>query len=205
MGWLIALGMIVLLAMFPLGISAKYQQSGFMAWVLVGPVRIRLYPSKHKEEKKDETAEKKTSQPKSSASKTNRPSPEERGGSWKDFLPLVDVLRDFLGDLRRKIRVKYLKLHVTMAGDDPCDLAVSYGCMNAAMAGLLAQLDRLFVIRRQNVRMNCDFTAEDAVVAARIDLTITVARALHLLARYGVRALKTYSSIKKQREGGANL
>lgn len=204
MGWLIALGMIVLLAMFPLGISAKYQQSGFAAWVLVGPVRIQLYPSKQKE-KEDDTGKKKTSLPQSPASKTNRSSPEERGGSWKDFLPLVDVLRDFLGDLRRKIRVKYLKLHVTMAGDDPCDLAVSYGCMNAAMAGLLAQLDRLFVIRRQDIRMNCDFTAEDTVVAARIDLTITTARALRLLARYGAQALKIYSSIKKQREGGANL
>ncbi len=204
MGWLIALGVFVLLAFFPLGVSAVYRQGGFMAWVLVGPVRIQAYPSKKKGDKNDQTEESLT-QTKNAASKAKKTATEENGGSWKDFLPIVEVVRDFLGDLRRKIRVKYLKMHLTLACEDPCDLAVDYGRMNAAVAGLLAQLDRLFVVRKQDVQINCDFTAEQTLVAARLDLTITVARIVSLAARHGVRAFKTYSSIKKQREGGANL
>ncbi len=203
MGWLIAVGIIVLLAIFPLGISAVYQHSGFMAWVLVGPVRIRIYPSKKddKDEKTEETLEK----TQNAVSKARKAAEEETGGSWKDFLPLVHVALDFLGDLRQKIRVKYLKMHLTLASEDPCDLAINYGRMNAAVAGLLAQFDRLFVIRRQDVKIDCDFSAEQTVVAARLDLTITVARIVSLAVRYGLRAFKTYLSIKKQREGGANL
>lgn len=204
MGWLIALGVIVLLAIFPLGVSVVYQQSGFMAWVLVGPVRIQAYPSKKKGDKNGKT-EGKSTQTKDAVSKTKESVTEETGGSWKDFLPMVDVVRDFLGDLRRKIRVKYLKMHLTLACDDPCDLAVNYGRMNAAVAGLLAQFDRLFVVRKQDVQINCDFTAEQNTVSARLDLTITVARIVALAARHGVRAFKTYLNIKKQREGGANL
>lgn len=203
MGWLIALGIVVLLAVFPLGISATYQHSGIMAWVLAGPVRIQVYPSKKKE--KEDKPEEKIEQASNAISKAQKTAEEESGGSWKDFLPLVDVVLDFLGDLRKKIRVKYLKMHLTLASEDPCDLVINYGRMNAAVAGLLAQFDRLFVVRKQNVKIDCDFTAEETVVVARVDLTITVARIVSLVLRHGLRVFKTYLSIKKQREGGANL
>ncbi len=237
MGWLIALGIVFLLAIFPLGVSAEYQQDGVFAWVVIGPVRVRFYPSKKSREEHtdEETSPEQEPQPiqlddhepavqeeiprqkasapaeKSQTAETKRmvssqsDDGERKGGSWKDFLPLVDVLRELLGDLRRKIRVRYLKVHVTLAQEDPCDLAINYGRMNVAVAGLLAQLHHWFVIQKQDVQLHCDFDAEETVVSARLDLTITVARALSLLMRYGLRLFRTYTGIQKQREGGANL
>lgn len=199
MGWLIALGIIVLLAMLPLGVSLRYRQDGLRVWALIGYLKISVYPfrkSDNKKKKPDPAPEQK--------SKTSAPAEQSAGGgSWRDFLPLVQVLLDFLKDLRRKIRVRNMELHVTMAGEDPCDLAVNYGRMNIAMAGLLAQLHRFFVIKKQSVWLRCDFDAEETVVSAQLDVTITVARLLVLAVRHGIRGAKTFITIKKQRESGA--
>lgn len=212
MGWLITLGVIALLAVFPLGISLKYQQPGLMAWVLIGPIRIRVYPEKQTREENDsQPKHEHDGQPqqdsglKAAISKAKAQTEKESGGSWTDFLPLLGIARDFLGDLRRKIRVRYLKLDVTLAGEDPCDLAINYGRMNAALSGILVQVHRLFLIRKQDIRLQCDFDAEQTVVDAELAVTITLGRAVYLLARYGVQGLKTYYSMKKQQEGGAEL
>ena len=135
-----------------------------------------------------------------------KPFPKPKtGGSWTDFLPLVRIGLDLLNDFRRKLRVNELKLHLTMAADDPCDLAVNYGRMNASLAALLAQLERFLVIKKRDVHIDCDFTADETVILARLDLTITLGRILSIAVRYGVRGLMTFLKIKKQREGGADL
>ncbi len=202
MGWLILLAVLAAASVLPLGASVLYDEGGVMARILVGPLKIQVFPLPKK--KKKPKPEKKSPQSKPKA----EPKPVTtvpKGGSWTDFLPLVQVGLDLLGDLRRKLRVKHLKLHLTMAADDPCDLAVNYGRMNAAMGGLLAQLERFFVIQKRDIRINCDFAADRTVILARLDLTITLGRILWLGARYGIRALKTYLNIQKQQQGGANL
>ena len=52
MGWLIAAGILVLLAVLPLGVSAVYDAGGALAKLIVGPVRLTLYPAKSGKEKK---------------------------------------------------------------------------------------------------------------------------------------------------------
>lgn len=218
MGWLIALGILVVLAILPLGASVVYGQNGPFVWILAGPVKIRVYPAKKKakqdkieKQKPEEQPEKPEEKPKADkkapkAEKKQQPAdPDEKGGSILDFFPFVELALDFLGDFRRKLRVDKLKLHMTMAADDPCDLAVNYGRANGEMATLLAQLERLFVIKRRDVHINCDFTADQTTIFARLDLTITLGRIVSLVVRYGIRALKTYLSIQKKRKGGANL
>lgn len=204
MGWLIALAVIVVLAMLPLGASVIYEESGTGVWILAGPWRIRIYPRKKKE--KPEKPEKKPANKtgKKTAKQTSAEVPK-KGGSWKDFLPLVHVGLDFLGDLRRKIRVNRLELNLCMAGDDPCDLAINYGRANAAMGALLAGLNRAFVIRKQHVNIDCDFQAEEMTIYARLDATVTLGRIILLVCRYGVRGLKTYLELSKKRKGGASL
>ena len=229
MGWLIALGILTALALLPLGVSASYDEKGALVRVIAGPVRLLVYPKKKKPDDEEKKAEKKKKkqekeqakkekQQKKAEKKQNADSasgdassaaPEkekkEKGGSILDFWPFVELGLELLGDLRRKLRLNRLKLHMTMAADDPCDLAVNYGRANAAMAALLAQLERLFVIKRRDVHVSCDFTADNTTILARLDLTITVGRLLSLVVGYGVRALKTYLSIQKKRKGGAKL
>lgn len=220
-GWLIFLGILVAIAVLPVGASVRYDESGPLVRVLLGPVKILLYPRATKE-KTPKQKDKKPKQKKSAdqeedavpdgppegapSKKLDKP---KKGGSLLDFLPLVDVVMDMLSGLAGRLRVNYLQLHLILAGDDPADLAVNYGRAQAAGAALLAQLNRFLVIKKQDVQIQCDFTSDNTTVLARVDLTITVGRLIGWAVGYGVKALMTFLKIKKQQdkqeEGGAAL
>ena len=210
MGWLVTAGILVLLAVLPLGVHIRFHSEGLLVKVIAGPVKITVFPLPKKEKKKakepapttvkEENLPKPPQPPK--APKENKPK-EEKGGSLLDFLPLVKVALEFLGDFRRKLRVNQLELKLILAGDDPCDLAVNYGRAWAAVSNLMPQLEKWFVIRKRNIEVECDFEASQTLVIARLDLTITLGRLLAAVCRAAVRALVEFLKIKKKRKGGA--
>ena len=51
MGWIIALGIIAVLAILPLGVSARYNANGLLVKVIAGPVRFTVFPLRKKEKK----------------------------------------------------------------------------------------------------------------------------------------------------------
>ena len=120
-----------------------------------------------------------------------------------DFLPLVKLALELLNCFRRKLRVDNLRLKLVLAGDDPCDLAVNYGRAWAALGNLLPRLERVLVIRKRDLNVECDFTADSTVVTAGLDITITLGRLIALAVVYGLRGLKEFLSISKKRKGGA--
>ena len=213
MGWLIALGVLVLLAMLPLGASVRYDSDGVLVRLIVGPVKITMFPrpkkkrppqkKEHKEKKKAPASAKQESSKQTGKPDGMTQDKQKSGGPWTDFLPLVKVGLDMLGSFRRKLRVNVLELKLILAGDDPCDLAVNYGKALAALGNLLPRLERVFVIQKRNLEVECDFTANETLVIARLDLTITLGRLLSLGAVYGIRALKVFLKMKKKRKGGA--
>lgn len=200
MGWLIAAGILVLLAVLPLGVSAIYDAGGALAKLIVGPIRLTLYPAKSGKEKKKKpkkTEEKKKTETKKPASG------KKKGGSLQDFLPVIDLLLDFLGTFRRKLRVNRLEMKLIMAADDPCDLAVNYGKAWAAVGSLMPQLERLFKIRKKDVDVACDFTADKTLIYARLDLTITLGRLLSMVCVYGIKVLRVFPKLTtKTKKGG---
>ncbi|MGN1016005.1 MAG: DUF2953 domain-containing protein [Faecousia sp.] len=201
MGWLIGLGIVVLLAVLPLGVRICYDCDGIAVTVLAGPVRILVFPRPKKEKKKKEKP--KPEKKKTAPSEKEPPKKEKAGGSLTDFLPLVKLALELLNDFRRKLRVDNLRLKLVLAGDDPCDLAVNYGRAWAALGNLLPRLERVLVIRKRDLNVECDFTADSTVVTAGLDITITLGRLLALAVVYGLRGLKEFLSISKKRKGGA--
>ena len=129
---------------------------------------------------------------------------KKKGGSVMDFLPLVDVALGLLNDLRRKLRVDYLELKVVMAGGDPCDLAMNYGKAWAAIGNLMPRLEKVLVIKKRDIDVECDFTASQTTIYARLDLTITLGRILAIVVVYGFRAVVEFLKIKNKRKGGAS-
>lgn len=225
MGWWITLGVVILLAVLPLGVSVKYNSEGPLVRVILGPLKITVFPLP-KKKKKDKKTKKKGQNPQTQEQTQpespkpvqaepipRNPSPppkpkekkpkEEKGGSLLDFLPLVKLVFDFLGDFRRKLRLDVLELKLIMAGGDPASLAINYGRAWAAVGNLLPQLDRLFIIKKRDIEVECDFTASETLVIARLDLTITLGRILALVLGYAIRALITFLKIQKKRKGGA--
>ena len=203
MGWLITLGILVILAWLPLGATVRYNDQGVALKLIAGPVRIPILPKKKAQEKEKQKKEEKPKKRQSVAKKTEAPKPqEEKGGPVTDFLPLLQTALDLLNAFRKKLRINHLYLKLIMASDDPCDLAVNYGKANAAMGNLLPLLERCFVIKKRDIEIECDFESAKTVIIARADLTITLGRLLGILIWYGVKALKQFLSIQNKRKGG---
>jgi len=220
MGWLITFGILFLLAILPLGVSVKYDETGAVVKVIAGPVRITVFPrpKKERKEKKPKKADKK-SQPEpvkaeqaaesakadaaAQTAKKEKPA-QKSGGPITDFLPLLQIALDMLGAFRRKLRVNMLELKLIMAADDPCDLAVNYGRAWAAVGNLMPRLERVFVIKKRSIEVECDFETSQTRVTARLDLTITLGRIIATAVLYGVKALIEFLKIKNKRKGGAS-
>jgi len=212
MGWLIMIGVVALLAILPLGVRIRYSEDGPLVRVVLGPVKLTVYPmppKKKKEEGKDKKPSAKTADsseklPKPpQPPKRTQPKKEKSGGSLLDFIPLVKLGIRLLGDFRRKLRLNDLQIKLILAGSDPCDLAVNYGRAWAAVANLMPRLESWFVIKKRDIEVECDFTAPETLVYAYLDLTITLGRLLSLVVVYGDRAVIEYLNIKKKRKGGA--
>ena len=218
MGWLIALGIVVLLAILPLGASVKYDADGLLVKLIAGPVKITLFPRPKKPQK-----EKKPKEPKKAPGKKNPAyeSPKEpvkeqpaavqektekmkSGGPVTDFLPLLKVALDLLNDFRRKLRVDWLEVKLVMAGGDPCDLAMNYGKAWAAIGHLMPRLEKVLVIKKRDIDVECDFVASTTTIYARLDLTITLGRILAIAVVYGSRAVVELIKINNKRKGGAS-
>lgn len=205
MGWLIFLAILIGLGCVPLGVRLRYDEDGPLAAVLLGRLPIVLYPlpgwlkKLTSREKKDGEKKPKKEKPKKEKPPKDTFGEAPQGGSWKKFLPLVRLGLHFLGDFRRKLRVNRLVLRLTLAGDDPCDLAVNYGRAWAAVGNLLAAMQRAFVIQKRDVEVQCDFLGEETKVVFAMDLTITLGRILGLLVKYGIRAVAILLKMKNQK------
>ena len=137
MGWLITCGILTLLAVLPLGVRIRYDGAGPLVRVILGPVKITVFPRPKKEKKaRKEKEQEKEIEEQVRPEKEDLPQPpqppkektpqtEKKGGSLKDFLPFVKLGLDFLGDFRRKLRLDDLYLRLILASSDPCSSCIS--------------------------------------------------------------------------------
>lgn len=256
MGWWIALGIIVLLAVLPLGVSVKYDEDGVLLRLIIGPLKITLFPRPKKEKKpkkerkKEEQKTEQKQEPEKEPVQTVDPKPEssqppepekqepvkeeapkpapvqeeraepipesltpdapktetvkkKSGGPITDFLPLVNTALDMLNAFRRKLRLDVLEIKLVLGGGDPASLGINYGRTWAAIGNLQPYLERIFVIKKRKIEVECDFLASQTLITARMDLTITLGRIIGTVVFYGVKALIQFLKINKKRKGGA--
>lgn len=206
---LVILAVLVLIGCIPVGVDAAYGEGGVLLSAKIGFFRLQILPAKPKKPKKA----KKSKQQKPAASPAPSAAPDTPAaeaapqkklalpGGLDGILRLVNLALSTLGDLRRKLRVEELTLHVTFAGDDPADAALHYGQAWAAVGALMPALDRLFVIKKRDICPILDYNREQMSVDAHLILTITIGRALALGLKAGLGFLKLLNDSKK---GGAN-
>ena len=142
MGWLITFGILVLLAILPLGAKIVYDSDGFLLQIIAGPIRIPILPKKKKDGEKKEKKKKDKKKKRGTQTGTaadGQAKKKKKGGSITDFLPLVKTALDLLNSFRKKLRINRLDLKLIMAADDPCDLAINYGRANAALGNQIGR------------------------------------------------------------------
>ena len=83
MGWWIFFGILLALALIPLGIRVRYDSGGFVARVIVGPVRVTVFPMKKRRNRKRQPLPMPgRPSPRRKPSRRPRLSP---AAAWKDF------------------------------------------------------------------------------------------------------------------------
>ena len=209
MGWLIALVILTGIAFVPIGASVKYDAEGFLVKGIVGFLRITVFPLKKKRKKPDnpgnpENAEEKPVKKQEAVPNPPQKSGEEtKGGSIRDFLPIIKVAWDFLKQFKNMLHVNRLQLKLILAGDDPCDLAVNYGRAWAALGNLIPVLERTVSLGKRDCEVECDFTARETRILAQAELTLFFWQLVFLGTLYGFHLLKELLIFKKKRKGGA--
>ena len=201
---LVILAVLVLIGCIPVGVDAAYGEGGVLLSAKIGFFKLQILPAKPKKPEKP----KKPKQQKPAASSAPSAAPDAPAepaakkklalpGGLNGILRLVNLALSTLGDLRRKLRVEELTLHVTFAGDDPADAALHYGQAWAAVGALMPALDRLFVIKKRDICPILDYNREQMSVDAHLILTITIGRALALGLKAGLGFLKLLNDSKK--------
>ena len=193
----IAFCVLIGVLLIPVGVNASYDSDGAFLRLIIGPLRLQLYPGNRRTNKKRKSGNKTTA-----SSETSKRS-AKTGGSFSELEPFLRIIYDLLCDFRRKLRVDRLEFKLVLAGEDPCDLSVNYGRAWAALGNVMPQLERFWVIRKRNLDIVCDYLADETTVTLLIDLTMTVGRLLCLAIRYGLRGLIEYRKLLNIRKGGA--
>ena len=102
MGWLIALAVLILLAILPLGASVLYDEDGPRVRIVAGPLKLQVFPLKKKPKKNKPKAEKpkKDKKTKEAAPEGEKPEPfpkPKTGGASAGspaYIRLVNTAKD---------------------------------------------------------------------------------------------------------------
>ena len=196
---LVIFAVLVLIGCIPVGVDARYSADGVFLTAKLGPFRLQLLPQKPK--KKPQKRKPQQKQPKKTPAKAEpqekKPNPLLSGGV-DGLMQLLDLAFDTLGDLRRKLRVNELTLHVLIGGaEDPAKAAMGYGRAWAAIGAITPSLERLFVIKKRDILPALDYTISNTQVDAHLMTTITIGRSLALAVHAGIRFLKLLNERKK--------
>lgn len=202
-GWLIALGILLtvpaLIPLIPIRLNVIYNQEGLTYKLFFGLLKIKPEWLESEEGLKPRLKR----DAKVITKKAKAAATEKDGGDLSQFWPFLEALGKFLNDLRKKIRVKKLELHLVMGGDDPCNLALGYGKAWAAVGNIMPLLEQIFVIKKRDVQVHCDFMAQSTKLYLKVNATMTLFRLVSLLVKYGMNAYREYEILTNTDEGGA--
>ena len=194
MGWIVGGIILVLLAMTPIRLLIAYSLQDISIKLKVGFFTFTVLPRKEK------TKQKKNDKPKRQASASGKKSAKTQKTSIQDYLPVLKHVLDLLARLHSKLIIRRLDFLLILAGDDPCDLAVQYGRAQGVFAALMAQLENGFRIRKRNVRIECDFTAQETILDGFADISISFGKLLFLAVKYGVLILRECFAIMNNKK-----
>ena len=190
MWWIIPLVIVAVvagLAALPIGLRVIYDKDGLTAKLLVCFFSYKLNITEINEksfERRMKTKKKMEENP------DYHPPIIHPDGTLREFFPLLDLYLQLLFNKKYKLRVNLLEMKLTMANDDPFDLAMNYGKAQMIIAGLLPQLERIFNIKKKKIDVACDFFAEETMLYARADLRMPLARLLGALVDFIAAEMK---------------
>lgn len=191
----IVFAVIILLALLRFGAAVEYGGAGLTVTARAGPIRLRVYPGKAKTESAEERAAKKARKDKKAEKKAERKAkkkPKDKTpGSFRDYLEMLPAVKKTLGRLRRRFLVNNLTVHFIAAGPDPSKTAQLYGASNAAFGLVVPAFEKVFRVRRKDLRASVDFDASEPYIYIYAAVSLAVWEAIYIVLAVVPALLKT--------------
>ena len=73
------------------------------------------------------------------------------------------------------------------------------------MGNILPLLEQCFVIKKRNLEIACDYTADATYISGYVDMTVTIGQILAMVIYHGARVFRKYLQIMKEAKDGAVL
>ena len=147
--------------------------------LLIGPFRITLLPAKEKkaaqngEKKKKKAAE--TGKTEQSGKMKSRSLPKFTREEWRDLITTaLSALKETARRTCRRLRIDPLEILIVFGGEDPADIAQSYGYASAAMWSVMPQLEDLFHIPDPSLHLRMDYSAKETRAEGSVGLSLRV-------------------------------
>ena len=197
---LLVLAALLLLLLCRVGVIATYSADGLTARARLGWFKLTIIPMpkrkpKQKRAKKKPKTEKKP--PKQAENHPNGLQTILKGGSISQLKELLELALAAAGDMIRHLRVEYLRLHYTFAGQpDPAKAALRWGKANIGGDVIGHLLEQHLNILRREVTAEVDFCSEQSAVYAAGSCSIRVGAALLVT----LRLLRSYLQWKKRQD-----
>ena len=191
---LVALILAVVL-LVPVGADVAYIAGEFRLAARVDGFAVQLIPRKPPDPAK-KPREKKPRKEKEKKEASGEPQQEAKPRRRLHFSftkeELFELVKKALNGLGKfgKITVRSFMLHYAAAGEDPCNTAMTFNYVNAALSSLAPVCARKFrVTGSVDVRTEVDFTTDKTRIDAEASLTIRLIQVVHAALAVAVGAL----------------
>lgn len=165
--------LILLILFIPVSLKAYYDGQFRMSFhILFLKIDFPINKGKKKKKKKS----KKNKQPIYKTKTDNKLLLSQLSG-LKKLLPIL-LKRAFA-----MLTVKRLKLKITVASDDPCATALSYGSINAAVGAVLKILEHHLKIKKKDISVTPDFSKEQTEIEFQAIVYTTLFRLILCIIR----------------------
>ena len=202
---IIIFSIIVLLALLlslKITLRITYEDS-LRVYLKVFFVKTRLYPSKKKEKKYPHSMSKRKARKiKDSLQKKSKPKKkkkkEEKPIEKNDLISIVSIttnfVKNFISTFTRAVRVKFSRMHITVASEDAATTAILYGAITQSVNVLFPLIDNIKNVKKlpsgKELSVRADFLADKPTVDIDINLYVRVGGALKALFSAGIRTFK---------------
>lgn len=202
---IIIFSIIVLLALLlslKITLRITYEDS-LRVYLKVFFVKTRLYPSKKKEKKYPHSMSKRKAQKiKDSLQKKSKPKKkkkkEEKPIAKNDLISIVSIttnfVKNFISTFTRAVRVKFSRMHITVASEDAATTAILYGAITQSVNVLFPLIDNIKNVKKlpsgKELSVRADFLTDKPTVDIDINLYVRVGGALKALFSAGIRTFK---------------